>query len=509
MKRVEVHARDLWVSYLRVSTPEQAERELSLPAQRLAVEEYAKRLGHAIAFEYLEAGRTATTSNRLVFRQMLEDIFRPGSRVGTIVVSHTSRFTRNAAEARIIKEKLRKIGVRVVSISQETHDDPMGQLIEGIFECIDQYESELNGLRTTAALREIIRQGFFPGGSTPYGFMTNEVEIRKGVFRQVLVPNEQEARIVRELFQLYVARDGAKRVAATLNERGHLYRDGKRWTKDIILRVLAEPAVGGTYFWGKHDPRTRVLRDPSEWLALTVEPIVEPSVRRLALELRTDRSPERTPGRAASVRRILAGLVRCAKCESSYTLETSGKRTPDGSVNYSYYNCRATCRIGKAACPGGRVPVTELDDAVLAHLATVVCTTERCRALRDGIDAAPRSRREARRQAQLQAALEFVRERIEKWSAELDRSPAHQVIGRERLTRMRTEEREILAAIRTPSGPGHEAVREEVIDLEALRRAWTQLILSGGEASLNYLHHLVERIDIDGFEVRVLARAAL
>jgi site-specific DNA recombinase len=209
MRRPERNARDLSISYLRVSTLEQAERELSLPAQRLGVEEYVGRLGQEIAEEYLEAGRTATNSNRPVFRRMLEDVFRSGSRIGTIVVSHTSRFTRNAAEARIIKEKLRKIGVRVVSISQETHDDPMGQLIEGIFECIDQYESELNGLRTTAALREIIRQGF-PGGSTPYGFTTNEVEIRRGVFRHVLVPDEEEARTVRQLFQLYVARAGAK-----------------------------------------------------------------------------------------------------------------------------------------------------------------------------------------------------------------------------------------------------------------------------------------------------------
>ena len=46
----------------------------------------------------------------------------------------------------------------------------MGALMEGFFECIDQYESEVNGLRTAAAMREAIRQGFYPGGLTPYGF---------------------------------------------------------------------------------------------------------------------------------------------------------------------------------------------------------------------------------------------------------------------------------------------------------------------------------------------------
>jgi site-specific DNA recombinase len=141
-------------------------------------------------------------SNRPAFRQMLEDVFRPGSRIGTIVVSHTSRFTHNATEARVIKQKLRKAGVRVVSICQETQDDAMGELIEGIFECIDQYESQLNGLRTRAALREVIRQGFFPGGFTPFGFSTKSMEIRRGVSRHILVPDEREAAVVRELFHI-------------------------------------------------------------------------------------------------------------------------------------------------------------------------------------------------------------------------------------------------------------------------------------------------------------------
>jgi hypothetical protein len=36
-----------------------------------------------------------------------------------------------------VKEKLRKEGVRVVAVCQETNDDPVGKLIEGVFECID------------------------------------------------------------------------------------------------------------------------------------------------------------------------------------------------------------------------------------------------------------------------------------------------------------------------------------------------------------------------------------
>jgi hypothetical protein len=43
----------------------------------------------------------------------------------------------DSTEARLVKQRLRKEGVRVMSVCQETAEDPIGNLIEGIFECID------------------------------------------------------------------------------------------------------------------------------------------------------------------------------------------------------------------------------------------------------------------------------------------------------------------------------------------------------------------------------------
>ena len=79
---MNARARDIWVSYLRVSTPEQAARDLSLPAQREAVEEYAHRNGQVIEHEYLESGCSGTDINRRAFRQMLGDVLKPGSEIG-------------------------------------------------------------------------------------------------------------------------------------------------------------------------------------------------------------------------------------------------------------------------------------------------------------------------------------------------------------------------------------------------------------------------------------------
>lgn len=374
--RADADQRSRWVSYLRVSTSDQAERDLSIPAQRHAVAEYAARHGATIAREYAEEGCSGRDPHRPEFRRMLGDVLAPTSDIGVIVVHHTSRFTRDATEARVVKRRLRKAGVRVVSVCQQIEDDPVGNLVEGLFECIDQYESEINGARTSAALREELRQGFFPGSRPPFGYTTQPVEVRPGVMRRRLVPDEVESRVVRELFHLYIANNGAKTVARLLSQRGLRHRAAP-WSKDLVLAVLDDETCAGTFHWGKHVTRDQIPRPRSEWLSLAVEPIVDPAVHALARELRAAREPSRSPGRPPSGEHMLAGLLRCGRCGASCQLETSGKRVDGVTYKYAYYNCRATCRSGAEVCRGRRIRTTALDAAVLAHVADVACAPDR------------------------------------------------------------------------------------------------------------------------------------
>ena len=68
-----------WVSYLRVSTVEQAEKELSLIAQRHAATDFAGRHGAVIDHECVEAGASGTDSHRPVLNQLLRDALQPGT----------------------------------------------------------------------------------------------------------------------------------------------------------------------------------------------------------------------------------------------------------------------------------------------------------------------------------------------------------------------------------------------------------------------------------------------
>lgn len=234
-------------------------------------------------------------------------------------------------------------------------------------------------VRTPAAMRESIRQGFCPGARPPFGYATEPVEIRPGVVRHRLVPDRDEAPIVRELFRQYVASHGALAVARSLNERGLLHR-GKAWNKTVVFNVLADTTVAGTFYWGRHATRGQIVRPRSEWLALSVEPIVDVATFELAQRLRTNRDSREPRGAVAPVH-VLGGLVRCGKCGASYGLESSGKRIDGGVYRYCYYNCRKTLRMGKQACAGRRLPTRELDRAVVTRVADVACSVDRSIAL--------------------------------------------------------------------------------------------------------------------------------
>lgn len=368
--------RTRWVSYLRVSTVEQAEKELSLTAQRHSAEEFAARHDAVIDHHYIEPGASGTDTHRAVFNELLGDSLAPDSTIVTIVVHHTSRFTRDATHARVVKKQLRRAGVRVLSVTQELTEDPMGTLMEGFFECIDQYESELNGLRTAAAMREAIKQGFYPGGLTPYGFCKVPVEVRVGKKpRYKLEIEPREAEILRTMYRLYITGSGALKVAEALNRRGFRTRKGNLWDKGAVLQTLQQSAAGGVVRWGVHHHGK--LQPPETWLSLPVEPIVDAKTYALVKELCERRRPTDLPGRASSKPRVLTGLARCGLCGSSYQLETSGKSLDGSTYSYCYYNCRKTLRAGKKACPGFRVRVEDLDGKVLAAIADMACTPAR------------------------------------------------------------------------------------------------------------------------------------
>ncbi|MFW8586925.1 recombinase family protein [Rhizobium beringeri] len=164
--------------YLRVSTGRQADSDLSIPDQRRQTIEFCKARGWDIAAEFVDAGLSGTDENRPELQRLLELATGGGSPFDVVVVHSFSRFARDHFALEHAVRRLRKHGVRLVSITQDLGDDPMSVMVRQVFALFDEYQSKENAKHVLRAMKENARQGFWNGAAAPYGYAAIAAEQR-------------------------------------------------------------------------------------------------------------------------------------------------------------------------------------------------------------------------------------------------------------------------------------------------------------------------------------------
>ena len=187
--------------YARVSTTRQADNDLSIPDQLRQLREYCKTRSLVIACEYVEPGASATDDRRTVFQQMIADATQPPTPFEAILVHSRSRFFRELFEFLNYERLLKRIGVKVVSITQETSDDAAGEMASRLFSLFDEYQSKENAKHTQRAMQENARQGYWNGSVPPFGYraMATDTVGNRGRRKRRLEVDPLEAQSVRGL----------------------------------------------------------------------------------------------------------------------------------------------------------------------------------------------------------------------------------------------------------------------------------------------------------------------
>ena len=365
--------------YARVSTSKQAEKDLSIPDQLSQMRTWCQAQGHSVASEYVEPGASATDDRRPVFQRMIAEACVAPSPFEAIVVHSLSRFFRDSIEFGLYERNLKRFGLRVLSITQQTSDDPSGEMIRRIFSVFDEYQSKENGKHTLRAMRENARQGFFNGSRPPVGYRTVAVALpgNKGRKKQLEVDGS-EAVVVKRVFDRYLCGDrghdlGVHGLAAQFNHEGLLIR-GRPWTSGRVYDLLTNRAYIGEHCFNKYEKRggaVRRLKPQSEWVLIKVEPIVSDDLFTAVQEKLASRSPERIPPRVVNCPTLLTGLLKCGVCGAGMTLAT-GK-----GGKYRYYKCSNRILKGKDTCTNRNLPTEQVDRLVLSSLADRVFTVPR------------------------------------------------------------------------------------------------------------------------------------
>ena len=492
--------------YARVSTVRQAEADLSLPDQIKQLEAYCERKGWIVAEVFTEPGASALDEDRPIFQDMIAKATGPDRPFDTVIVHSLSRFSRDAMHSEFYVRKLKRAGVQLVSITQELGQDGHGDLIRKIVNAFDEHQSHENAKHTHRAMLENARQGFWNGAVAPFGYSTVVKERRGNKDKKVLVINEPEARQVREIFDLYLGRDGPpkglKAIVSHLNERG-ITRRGRRFGTGSLHDLLVNPAYVGRHQFNRNDSRARQARPQSQWVEVQVPAIVdENTFSRVQAGLHA-RAPRRAAPRSVNGPTMLVAVARCAGCGAAM-IRNSGK-----GGTYLYYACSRAMKQGKTACKGRRVRMDQLDNMVLGYLSKKLFVPERLEELLRGYLAEEKDglagRREKLRQARdarggLDAALGRLLALVETGALEPDDPTL-----RDRLVALRMQKAELdrdIERLQASVQTGQATITPD--KLKALSLAMQKRLAEGPpELRQAYMRLILDSVIIDHNDVRL------
>ena len=215
------------VSYLRVSTREQAQRGgheegFSIPAQRAANKRKAKTVGATIVKEFVERGASGTSTRRPALQAMLrylEEAIADGETVDYVIVHKLDRLARNRADDVVLNQRFHELGTRLISTSENIDQTPGGMLLHGIMASISEFYSNNLSSEVKKGLSEKARNGGCIG-KAPLGYR-NTTTTSNGREAHVATIDPDRAELITWAFTAYATGDYTlKSLAAELNSRG-------------------------------------------------------------------------------------------------------------------------------------------------------------------------------------------------------------------------------------------------------------------------------------------------
>ena len=301
------------VYYARVSTEE--EKQLNaLENQILDNEECIKNKGWILVDRYIDEGKSGTTvKRRNEYKRLCDDITK--DKFDVIVIKSQERLMRNVLDWHLFVRLLIENNKKLYMYIDNTFYKPDDSLINGIKAILaEDFSIELSKKMKNAHKRRQQTAKTIMGNSRILGYDYVNGE---------LIINEEEAKIVRRIFDMYVNGYGCTSISKALYDDGIVNHNGNPYSESSLNRILQNENYIGTYICNKQyrDFFTKkiVKTDPSEWVIHKnrIPAIIDERTFYKALEIRKGRTQTTTDGRKIGKRssnHILRDKMKCGIC---------------------------------------------------------------------------------------------------------------------------------------------------------------------------------------------------
>lgn len=358
-------------AYARVSTEKESQVE-SFEKQIEFFNEFTKKNGYELYKLYADEGISGKQiKHRKQFQQMMQDA--KAKKFDKVVVKDVSRFARNTVDLLQSIRELKSYGIEVDFLNNGEIMEGGSEFILTILGAMAQQESANMSKRVKFGKDITAKKGRVPNIVFGYDKIPDE--------RYTLKINEEEAKIVKEIFESYVYKGiGTTKIAWDLNDRGIRTKKTKsKWVQTSIVRMLKNPIYTGRVTNKKSEVTdfitgTRKDLPEEEWIVVERPEmrIISDELFNRAQEILAQRSNEfKLNNKREKTEYVFSTLIYCKHCGYSFR-RIRRKYTNDGP-EYIRWVCSGRNSMGVNHCPNTTViDEEELLNAIKEYLKSII-----------------------------------------------------------------------------------------------------------------------------------------
>ena len=297
---------------------------------------------------YADEAISGTKDTREEFNRMVEDA-RAG-KIDLIITKAISRFARNTATLLSTIRELTSLGVDVLFEEQNIHSmSSEGEMILTLLASVAQEEARSTSENMKWRIKHNFEEGL-PWGALLYGYKVID-------FKYYIV--EEEAKIIRLIYQLFLDGLGKEGIARKLNEMGYKTRIGANWSDTSVRQILTNYDYTGNLILQKtyridYISKKSVVNHgelPKYHVEESHDAIIDLETWNKVQE-EMKRRRERIKWKKDRVDSPLKGKIKCGCCGKNYLRKAYAYRT--------FWVCATYARKGKDGCLSKRIDEGEL-----------------------------------------------------------------------------------------------------------------------------------------------------
>ncbi|MFH1380472.1 MAG: recombinase family protein, partial [bacterium] len=329
--------------YTRVSTDGQADIEFnSCEAQEQKLKSFIDSQENFRLFKsYSDPGYSGANLDRPGLSQLLHDV--QSGNIDIILTYKIDRLTRSPKDFYQLIEIFEHHNASYISITERFDTStPSGRLLRNIMLTFAQFERELTSERIRDKIHQKAIKGLPNGGCTTFGYYRKDKN---------LVIHEENAKIVKMIFDLYISTNSSHKIRDILREKKIFNKKGNPYTNSFVQELLRNPVLTGKI---RHAGKLYPAQYPSiisEELFNHVQTLHKKGYKKSRLH-------KTLP---------YVGLIKCDECGSFMTPCFTNKYSKKGLTKYYYYRCSKLSHYPKSICSTRQISADRFHNIIFTN----------------------------------------------------------------------------------------------------------------------------------------------